>query len=183
MAAVDFSIGTPFASALQGIVQPKLAEYGWTTGDPEDSTIFEYILLMLGNNKNETQIASELSNDLLDLGPENPETQQFAHWLFEQIYSMQRQHNGEAVLPTAEASQASGNQAEGAFSGVMINTQDADMDGASEPGVDNMYVPLPLPLPLPVHGQFHQSRASRLAVRVPMNKPAMSTRNLSATKC
>jgi hypothetical protein len=127
--AVDFSIGTPFAAELQGLVQPKLAEYGWTTGDPEDSTIFEYILLMLGNNKDEAQIASELSNDLLDLGPDNSETQQFAHWLFEQIDTMRRQYNGEAAND-AQASNSNDHQMDG--NDVSAPAQDTDMDGASE---------------------------------------------------
>ncbi|KAF2011909.1 hypothetical protein BU24DRAFT_375196 [Aaosphaeria arxii CBS 175.79] len=124
--AVDFSSGTPFASALQSVVQPKLAEYGWTTGDAEDSTIFEYILLMLGNNKNESQIASELSNDLLDLGPENPETQQFAHWLFEQIDFVRRQLDPTAA--SADASHANVDQMEHDASG----SNDADMDGSGD---------------------------------------------------
>ncbi|KAF2650531.1 hypothetical protein K491DRAFT_667084 [Lophiostoma macrostomum CBS 122681] len=126
--AVDFSLGTPFAAELQGLVQPKLAEYGWTTGDPEDSTIFEYILLMLGNNKDEGQIASELSNDLLDLGPDNSETQQFAHWLFEQIDTMRRQYSGEA------ANDAYANSTDHQMDGndVAAPAQDTEMEGAGE---------------------------------------------------
>lgn len=131
MAAVDFTMGTPFASSLQNIVQPKLAEYGWTTGDPEDSTIFEYILLMLGNNKDESQIASELSNDLLDLGPENAETQQFAHWLFEQINAMQ---NG----GSAEGQPSNDTSMDTASHDISSAAQDMEMDGSSEPGQGNM---------------------------------------------
>ncbi|KAF2272243.1 uncharacterized protein EI97DRAFT_426774 [Westerdykella ornata] len=122
--SVDFSIGSPFATTLQGIVQPKLAEYGWTTGDPEDSTIFEYILLMLGNNKDESQIASELSNDLLDLGPENPETQQFAKWLFDQIRQLT---NGPADAPQPDASQMEATSTDAPTGG-----QDTEMDGTGE---------------------------------------------------
>lgn len=130
--AVDFALGTPFASALQSIVQPKLAEYGWTTGDPEDSTIFEYILLMLGNNKDEAQIASELSNDLLDLGPDNAETQQFAHWLFEQIEAM-RHHNGAAHAQAAEP------QMDSPSDHVAAAAQDTEMEGAAESTAGTMY--------------------------------------------
>ena len=71
--ALDFSSDSPLAMQLQQVVQAKLAEFGWTTGG-DDTTLFEYILLMLANDKNEAQVAAELSNDLLDLGPENTET-------------------------------------------------------------------------------------------------------------
>jgi hypothetical protein len=138
--AVDFSIGTPFAAALQGIVQPKLAEYGWTTGDPEDSTIFEYILLMLGNNKDQAQIASELSNDLLDLGPDNPETQQFAHWLFEQIQQL--------AGGNAEAPQSNEAHAESTANDASSAPQDTDMEGSADSGQNSsMYDFLPTPKP------------------------------------
>jgi len=95
--AVDFSSESPLAMQLQQVVQPKLAEFGWTTGG-EDTTLFEYILLMLANDKNEAQVASELSNDLLDLGPENTETQQFAQWLFEQIEHLKQSSGGNAQV-------------------------------------------------------------------------------------
>lgn len=129
--SIDFSLGSPLATTLQNIVQPKLAEYGWTTGDPEDSTIFEYILLMLANDKNESQIASELSNDLLDLGPENAETQEFAHWLFQQIHQL--------TSGPAEAPQAGDQQAEGASNDDMSMGQDTEMEGAGDSGQSNMY--------------------------------------------
>lgn len=128
--SVDFAIGTPFANALQVLVQPKLAEYGWTTGDPEDLTVFEYILLMLGNNKNEAQIASELSNDLLDLGPDNVETQEFARWLFQQI--------SELTGGNTQAPQSSDAPMESAPSENAATAQDTDMEGTTDSG--QMYV-------------------------------------------
>ena len=135
--AVDFSTGTPFASALQSVVQPKLFEYGWTAGDAEDATIFEYILLMLGNNKNESQIASELSNDLLDLGPENVETQQFAHWLFQQIDHIRRQLDPSSVANSA--AQSDTNQMDVA-SNPASSIMDTEMDGTHDPNSGIMYV-------------------------------------------
>ncbi|KAF2000610.1 hypothetical protein P154DRAFT_199115 [Amniculicola lignicola CBS 123094] len=122
MAAADmFASDSPLAVALQNAVQPKLAEFGWTTGSPEDSTLFEYILLMLVNEKSESQIASELSNDLLDLGPENPETQQFAQWLFQQIAMLQQQLNPQP----AQAAQSG----DGGFSNTQHSAHDTTMDG------------------------------------------------------
>ncbi|KAF1836506.1 hypothetical protein BDW02DRAFT_545857 [Decorospora gaudefroyi] len=118
--AVDFANESPFAMQLQQMVQPKLAEFGWTTGG-DDTTLFEYILLMLANDKNEAQVAAELSNDLLDLGPENTETQQFAQWLFEQI-ELLKQASGQSA-------QTQMNSGENDAS---TPAQDTEMEGAPE---------------------------------------------------
>ncbi|KAF2478291.1 uncharacterized protein BDR25DRAFT_276182 [Lindgomyces ingoldianus] len=132
--ATDFAMDSPFAAALQQVVQPKLAECGWTTGDANDSTLFEYILAMLSNGKNESQIASELANDLLDLGPDNTETPQFAHWLFEQLELLRQQLNG-ASGGGAEASQPNDNRADSASNNVSLSAQDTEMEGAGEPNI------------------------------------------------
>lgn len=129
--AVDFSSESPLAAQLQQLVQPKLIEFGWTTtGD--DNTLFEYILLMLANDKNEAQVASELSNDLLDLGPDNVETQQFAHWLFGQINALTNadSHSNMADLNSTDGS---------------MPVQDADMDGAQDSAHGIMYALCPRP--------------------------------------
>lgn len=131
--AIDFSNESPLAMQLQHVVQPKLAEFGWTTGG-EDTTLFEYILLMLANDKNEAQVAAELSNDLLDLGPENTETQQFAQWLFEQIEVLKRQLSGGGDAQVTESIE---NQMDSANDENSISAQDMDMDGAES---GNMYV-------------------------------------------
>lgn len=132
--AVDFSTESPLAIQLQHVVQPKLAEFGWTTGG-DDTTLFEYILLMLANDKNEAQVAAELSNDLLDLGPENTETQQFAQWLFEQIEVLKRQLSGgdASIAQSIEA------QMDSTFNDNSTAAQDTDMEGASESAQGVMY--------------------------------------------
>lgn len=76
---------SPLAAQLSSVVQPKLMEIGWATGGPDDSALAEYIILMLINGKSQEQIASELSNDLLSLGPDDPGATNFAIWLFEQV--------------------------------------------------------------------------------------------------
>ena len=130
--ALDFSSDSPLAMQLQQVVQAKLAEFGWTTGG-DDTTLFEYILLMLANDKNEAQVAAELSNDLLDLGPENTETQQFAQWLFEQIERLKQSGgissgggNGDG-----QVAQSIENQMEGTGYDNSASAQDTDMEGAS----------------------------------------------------
>lgn len=142
----EFAAGSPLSRELQLVVQPKLAECGWTTGG-DDTTLFDYILLMLANDKNEAQVASELSNDLLDLGPENVETQQFAHWLFQQIDALRRQLSGGNVAGNAHMSHADQNQMGGASNDVAGNAQDTDMEGTTEPTSGNMYANTLLSLP------------------------------------
>ena len=93
MAAVEVALNTPLAEALSNVVQPKLSEVGWST-DGDDSALSEYIILMLVNGKTQEQIASELSNDLLSLAPEDTGATEFASWLFSQVHSLNSQLNG-----------------------------------------------------------------------------------------
>lgn len=83
--AVSVALNTPLAEALSNIVQSKLAEVGWSTGGSDDSALAEYIILMLVNGKTQEQIAAELSNDLLNLGPDDSGAVDFSRWLFEQV--------------------------------------------------------------------------------------------------
>lgn len=127
----DYVAESPLAKQLQAVVQPKLAEFGWTTGG-DDTTLFDYILLMLANDKNETQVAQELSSDLLDLGPENTETQQFAQWLFETIESLK---NG--GISNAQPAAPSEDQMNSALDDGAA-PQDTDMEGAGDSATGTM---------------------------------------------
>ncbi len=115
--AVQVTLNTPLAEALNDVVQPKLVEVGWSTGGLDDSALSEYIILMLVNGKTQDQIASELSNDLLNLGPDDSGAIDFSRWLFEQVEVLNRQLNqdnapqaaapivqaeGHAISPNAE---------------------------------------------------------------------------------
>jgi hypothetical protein len=122
----DFTSESPLALQLQLVVQPKLAEFGWTTGG-DDTTLFDYILLMLANDKNETQVAQELSSDLLDLGPDNTETQQFAQWLFEQIEVLRRPTNGSGARPAVQSEDQMNSALDDGSA-----AQDTEMEGAGD---------------------------------------------------
>lgn len=100
--AVEVTLNTPLADALSDVVQPKLSEMGWSTGGLDDSALGEYIILMLVNGKSQDQIAAELSNDLLNLPPENSGAVDFSRWLFEQVDILNSQLKGSA---TAEPTQ------------------------------------------------------------------------------
>lgn len=95
--AVEVTLNTPLADALYDVVQPKLSEMGWSTGGLDDSALGEYIILMLVNGKSQDQIAAELSNDLLNLPPENSGAMDFSRWLFGQVDILNSQLNGSAT--------------------------------------------------------------------------------------
>lgn len=103
--AVEVTLNTPLAEALSNVVQPKLSEVGWSTGGLDDSALGEYIILMLVNGKTQEQIAAELSNDLLNLGPEDTGATDFAIWLFEQVHILNGQLNGYSTPKTSQAQQ------------------------------------------------------------------------------
>ena len=94
MDAVEVPSGSPLAEALQNIIQPKLAEQGWSSGTGDDSALSEYIILMLSNPKTQEQVAEELASDLLSLQPGDESAVEFSRWLFEQIHSLNAQLNG-----------------------------------------------------------------------------------------
>ena len=93
--AVDLAVGTPLAETLNSAVHTKLLEVGW--GSEDDTSLAEFIVLMLVNGKTEDQIASELASDIL---PEGEGTQEFAHWLFDQVRTLQ--NGGSAAVATAQ---------------------------------------------------------------------------------
>ncbi|KAL9623666.1 MAG: hypothetical protein Q9160_002122 [Pyrenula sp. 1 TL-2023] len=78
--ALEAGLGAPLEQALNSVVQPKLVSLGWSSED--DTSLAEYIVLMLQNGKTQDQIASELSSDLL---PDESGTLEFSKWLFDQI--------------------------------------------------------------------------------------------------
>lgn len=100
--AVQVTLNTPLAEALNNVVQPKLVEVGWSTSGNDDSALSEYIILMLVNGKTQDQIASELSNDLLNLGPDDSGALDFSRWLFEQVEVL----NGQLMEQAAPQSMA-----------------------------------------------------------------------------
>lgn len=78
-------MNTSLTDALATRIQPKLVDIGWSIGGEDSSPLSEYICLMIVNGKNQEQIASELSGDLLGLSPEDSSATEFSKWLFEQV--------------------------------------------------------------------------------------------------
>lgn len=85
---------TPLAEALSTAVHSKIVEEGWTQED--DTSLAEYIVLMLANGKTQDQIASELAGELLQ---DAKGTTEFAQWLFDQVNML----SGGAAAPAPAA--------------------------------------------------------------------------------
>ena len=83
------SLETPLAEQLNAIVHQKITEEGWST--EEDTSLAEYIVLMLVNGKTQDQISSELASELLQDVDGIP---QFAQWLSDQVVLLK--NGGEA---------------------------------------------------------------------------------------
>ncbi|KAK5080964.1 hypothetical protein LTR05_008281 [Lithohypha guttulata] len=68
---------SPLAEKLKATVQQKALEMGWTE-DSDDTSLSEYIILLLANGKSRDEIANELSTELIP-GAEGIE--EFSTWL------------------------------------------------------------------------------------------------------
>lgn len=129
--SVDVAMESPLAAALNEAIQPKLVEVGWATGGADDSALSEYIILMLVNGKTQEQIASELSGDLLNLGPDDPGAREFAQWLFQQVETLKQQQDGGVA-------QMGNTQGEHAVMGDETGAMDAEMGDVQQGGDNNV---------------------------------------------
>ncbi|EHY58016.1 hypothetical protein ABEF92_003150 [Exophiala dermatitidis] len=92
------ALETPLAETLSNAVHSKIVEEGWTQED--DTSLAEYIVLMLANGKTQDQIASELAGELLQ---DAKGTTEFAQWLFDQVNSLSGGTTGSAPAETSES--------------------------------------------------------------------------------
>ena len=91
---VEVHPNTPLADAIISSVQPKLLDVGWGTGGQDDAALAEYIVLMLVNGKTQEEIASDISGELLNLGPDDPVANDFASWLFQEVDAINNRLSG-----------------------------------------------------------------------------------------
>ncbi|KAK5705364.1 oxygen-dependent protoporphyrinogen oxidase [Elasticomyces elasticus] len=73
--------GSPLATAIQSAAQAKLIENGWAP-EESDTTLSEYVTMMLVNGKDEQGVRSELGGELLGVGEEDEMVAAFVGWLF-----------------------------------------------------------------------------------------------------
>ncbi|KAJ5669467.1 hypothetical protein N7462_010537 [Penicillium macrosclerotiorum] len=91
----EIAQGSPLAVAVSQVLGPKLVEIGWSSDDAQDSTVIDYIVLMLVNGKTQEEIAAELANDFLGLADDSAASAaEFSRWLFEQVEILNQQING-----------------------------------------------------------------------------------------
>lgn len=84
MAGVPGEASKALAQAIQGTIQPKLIENGWVA-EENDTTLSEYITVMVADGKSVQEIEAELGSDLIGTGPDDPAVAEFANWLSEQM--------------------------------------------------------------------------------------------------
>lgn len=73
--------GDPVLDQLEPLIQPKLIELGWAQETDDNTTLSDYIIMMLHNGPTQEAFAAELSGDLLGLDSDDPGAVQFAQWL------------------------------------------------------------------------------------------------------
>lgn len=135
--SIEVAIGTPLADALNMAIQTKIAELGWAGPGNEGASMAEYFVLMLANGKSEAEVASEISGDLLGLGPEDQSVPEFSRWLFEQVAALNSQLGAQSAQPAT-----GNNEMDTAGDDTMEGTFDLNMD-TDAPAI-NAYVIVPL---------------------------------------
>ena len=123
------ALETPLAEALSSAVHSKIVEEGWTQDD--DTSLAEYIVLMLANGKTQDQIASELAGELLQ---DAKGTTEFAQWLFDQVNLLS---GGTSASAPAATSQLSEQPAQFAAQGIGSSSQ-TENESASIPAAYDM---------------------------------------------
>lgn len=139
--------GTPLAQAIQSAVQPKLVEGGWVA-EENDTTLSEYVVMMIVNGKTPEQVVSELGTDLLGVGEDDPGVAEFTRWLFSQIPLLAAQANGPPVAQAQDQTMNGGaqefqpaaqHQEQQDAPQPIQSVADAQMDDAQAPA-DGVYV-------------------------------------------
>ncbi|KAK5119434.1 hypothetical protein LTR85_007534 [Meristemomyces frigidus] len=87
MAAVQVEAGSALAQTIQSAAQAKLMEAGWAA-EENDTTLSEYVTMMLVNGKDFQGVQSELGGELLGVGEDDPGVADFTRWLFEHAQSL-----------------------------------------------------------------------------------------------
>ncbi|KAH9825664.1 nuclear polyadenylated rna-binding protein nab2 [Teratosphaeria destructans] len=87
MAGVEVQSGSQLAERIQSAAQQKLMDLGWAP-EESDTTLSEYVTMMLVNGKDAHGVRAELGGELLGVGEEDAGVGEFTDWLFHQVHSM-----------------------------------------------------------------------------------------------
>ncbi|KAF7185771.1 Nuclear polyadenylated RNA-binding protein NAB2 [Pseudocercospora fuligena] len=96
--------GSALAQQIQLAVQPKLMENGWVA-EETDTTLAEYVTMMIVNGKDIQGVQSELGSDLLGLTDDDPTVGEFAQWLFDQVRNMSQPQQTQQAQPEQQEQQ------------------------------------------------------------------------------
>lgn len=116
--------GSPLAQAIQNAAQSKLVESGWVA-EENDTTLSEYVVMMLVQGKDADGVKQELGGDLLGVGEDDPGVAEFAQWLFQHVQSIAAPQ--EPAAPVAPETQPIEQQQDAS------QTADAAMDDVAPP--------------------------------------------------
>ena len=130
MALPQVEVGSPLAQAIQNAVQPKLIESGWVL-EENDTTLSEYVTMMLVQQKDIQGVRSELGGDLLGLGEDDPGVVEFSDWLFAQVQSMVAPAQQAPAVEAQQAAQQGGQVEEQQQQQGMAASLDSTMDDAA----------------------------------------------------
>ncbi|KAK3625047.1 oxygen-dependent protoporphyrinogen oxidase [Elasticomyces elasticus] len=136
MAPFTLEAGSPLATAIQSAAQAKLIENGWAP-EESDTTLSEYVTMMLVNGKDEQGVRSELGGELLGVGEEDEMVAAFVGWLFGEARRLQGGAGGDEAMGLDDG--------EGApVTTTMIEAQQSEVVGDESMGeagaVDGAYV-------------------------------------------
>lgn len=84
MADIQVDAGSELAQSIQTAVQAKMIENGWVS-EENDTTLSEYVTMMLANGQSIQQVTAELAGDLLGVSGDDPAVHEFSQWLPEQV--------------------------------------------------------------------------------------------------
>ncbi|KAF2724287.1 hypothetical protein K431DRAFT_310238 [Polychaeton citri CBS 116435] len=135
--ALIVEAGSDFAQAIQTAVQPKLVENGWAA-EENDTTLAEYVTMMLVNNKDADGVRHELGGELLGIGEDDPNVGEFAQWLFGTILpQLNSQINGVGAAGADSSMQTEGADATQHTQQIQ-SLSDAQMDDAGSGPADGV---------------------------------------------
>lgn len=112
-------------AAIQAALQPKLMENAWTA-DENDTTLAEYVTMMIVNGKDQEGVKQELSSDLLGCPEDDPLVAEFAVWLFDTVNRLHAEH--QAAENPDQQQQQGGEQTQS-----IPTVQDSQMEDTSGP--------------------------------------------------
>lgn len=84
---MQIEANSALAQTIQSAAQAKLMEAGWAA-EENDTTLSEYVTMMLVNGQDFQRVQAELGGELLGVGEDDPAVADFTRWLFEQAQAL-----------------------------------------------------------------------------------------------